>query len=169
MQESPNYKMVILARQSRELTQNELSKKTGIPQSSISRIELGNLKITDEYIDLLSKHLDYPKDFFYRDVQIFPSGSYYHKRIVISQKILDKVEAIMNLYVADIQELLKSVELKQSIPILNEKSMGTPEEVAAYLRQFWKIQKGSINNLTKVMEDNGIIVIHCDFGTDKID
>lgn len=169
MSKTPNYKMIIVARQSRGLTQNELSNLTGIPQSSISRIELGNLKITDEYLEVLSKFLDYPKDFFYRDIQVYPSGSHYRKRIIIPQKVIDKVEAIMNLYVADIQELLKAVELNNSLPVLNTNNPIKPEDAAIYLRQFWKIPKGAINNLTKVVEDNGIIVVHCDFNTDKID
>ncbi len=37
------------------------------------------------------------------------------------------------------------------------------------LRERWKLPKGKIDNLTKVIEDNGIIIVPFDFGIDKVD
>jgi len=41
--------------------------------------------------------------------------------------------------------------------------------VALKLRHYWKIPRGPINNVTKTLEDAGIIIIHCDFGTSLTD
>jgi Zn-dependent peptidase ImmA (M78 family) len=75
----------------------------------------------------------------------------------------------MNIYRINIQKLLTSVDLpNRKIPYLNEYS-GNPKQIASYVRQHWKIPKGPIDNLTKIVEDNGVIVIPIEFPTDKID
>jgi Zn-dependent peptidase ImmA (M78 family) len=171
MENKFNYKMLILARESRGLNQSELAEKTGLPQSTISRIEHGFVaKVDDETINTLSSYLNYPKSFFNQSFNIFPHNLYYRKRLKVNAKTINKAEAIMNIYRANVQSLLKSVDLPETnIPIIDETRDGKPDRVAMYLRQFWKIPKGPIMDLTKLLEGKGIIIIPLDFDTEHIE
>jgi len=46
---------------------------------------------------------------------------------------------------------------------------GGPKEVAQAMRALWQLPPGPIQNLIRVIEDAGGIVIKCDFGTTKVD
>jgi Zn-dependent peptidase ImmA (M78 family)/transcriptional regulator with XRE-family HTH domain len=165
-----NHRMIQLARESRGLTQSELAEKMKIPQGNLSRMERGDyIGFKDEHLDKFSTILNYPKEFFYQTNQIATSDTHYRKAIVLDQRTKLKAEAIMNIYKFHIEEMLTSLDLgNKNIPILREQH-DSPQKIAKYLRSYWKVPKGTIDNLTKVIEDNGIIVIQLDFETDKID
>lgn len=164
-----NYKMLILARESRCLTQSELAEHTGIPQSSISKIEHGALNIDTEHLKAICSTLKYPKEFFYQEVNPFPPNLHYRKRTAIPIKILSQAEAIMNIYRANVQSLLLSVDLDhRNIPSIDGDKIGDPVQVARYLRQYWQVPKGAIDNVTKLLESKGIVIVQCDLFTEKI-
>jgi Zn-dependent peptidase ImmA (M78 family) len=103
-------------------------------------------------------------------MDIYPPNLHYRKRADVPAKILSSVEGYMNIYRINIQKLLKSFNVPfTSFPIMDTPLKRSPAESAKILRQFWKLPRGPIDNLTKILEDNGIIVISMDFGTDKID
>jgi len=58
--------MVILARESRGLTQRELGERLGLHQGRISRIEGGLKELPPLLLSELSRALDYPEAFFYQ-------------------------------------------------------------------------------------------------------
>lgn len=164
------YQLIELARQARGKTQKELAEITDIPQSSISKIELGVLGIKDEFIEKISEALGFPQEFFYQNHDITPPNVHYRKRASLSPKILAMAEAMMNIYKFCIEKMLKSIEMStDSIPILENDKWESPKEVAKYLRRYWNIPKGPINNITDILEKHGVIVVKVDFGTDKID
>ena len=164
-----NHKMIVLARESRGLTQTELAKLMGIPQGNLSRMERGDIILKDENLENLCTILKYPESFFYQDNQICAADTYYRKAVTVDQKTKLKAEAIMNIYKFNIEEMLKDLEVStNNIPVLREQ-YESAEKMAMYLRSYWNIPKGAIENLSKVAEDNGIIIIQMDFETDKID
>ena len=160
--------MIQLARESRGYTQTELAEKLNIPQGNLSRMERGDIGIKDEHLNKLSEMLDYPVDFFHLTNQICTTDTHYRKAIAIEQKVKLKAEALMNIYKFNIEEMLKSLDISLNIPSLSE-LYDSPEKVAKYLRSFWKIARGSIDNLVQIIENNGIVVIHADFESEKID
>ncbi|MBL0308797.1 MAG: ImmA/IrrE family metallo-endopeptidase [Bacteroidetes bacterium] len=164
-----NHKMIQLARESRGYTQTELAELTDIPQSNLSRIERDALNVSPENLKKLCATLSYPEEFFFQQITLATTDTHYRKAIVIEQKTKLKAEALMNIYKANIEEMLKSLELStHNIPVLKEET-DSPEKVAQFLRSYWKIPKGAVQNLAQVIEDNGIIIIQLDFDTDKID
>ncbi len=168
MSKKINHKMIPLARESRGINQLELSKLLEIPQSNLSRIERGELGVKKEVLKEMSAVLKYPESFFFQRTEIYPPNTHYRKRASLDHKTLAKADALMNIYRFNIQEMLNSLELSaKNIPILDE--YDNPSKVAAFLRSYWKVPKGSIDNLCKLLEDNGIIIIRIDFETDKID
>ena len=69
-----NHEMVILARESRGLTQNELAKRLHITQSALSRVEGGLRGVTELSLTNLSKVLGYPISFFTQQRPIYGVG-----------------------------------------------------------------------------------------------
>lgn len=163
-----NHKMIQLARESRGYTQTELAEKLNIPQGNLSRMERGDIGIKEGHMKNISEELNYPMEFFYLTNQICTTDTHYRKAITIDQKTKLKAEALMNISKFNVEEMLKSLDITLNIPSLSD-LYDSPEKVAKYLRGFWKIPRGSIDNLIEVIERNGIIVIQVDFESEKID
>ncbi|HEX5171953.1 MAG TPA: XRE family transcriptional regulator [Cyclobacteriaceae bacterium] len=166
-----NPEMLVLARESRGLTQKELAQKLNIAQGTLSKIENGLLLETDEYLEAFSQVLSYPQSFFHQREELYKPGEYFfRKKISASKKDVDKAEALTNIVRLSINRLLNSVELKEpEIPIWNVEEFGPPVMAAKYLREYWKLPKGPIENLTTLLEDHGILIIDLDFGSPKLD
>ncbi len=166
-----NPKMIVLAREARGYTQSELSEILGIRQGSLSKFEKGIIVPNEEFLNTLSIKLDFPISFFQQDENILtPELLYYRRRYSIKKKVLLKAEAIMNIIRMNIEKLLSSVELPEvDIPYWDIETHGTPQEAAVTIRQRWGISKGRIENLVKILEGKGIIVVPFDFGGEKMD
>lgn len=166
-----NSKMLVLAREARGYTQKELSELLGITQGSLSKIEKGIQKPSIENLEKLCDVLNYPENFFSQQDNIYnPDLIYYRRRIAVKKKILLQAEAKINIIRINIEKLLSSVDLpEENIFQWDIEKNGSPEEAAIVLRQKWRISKGRIDNLSKLIEDNGIILIPFDFGADKFD
>lgn len=163
-----NHKMIQLARESRGYTQTELAEKLSIPQGNLSRMERGDLGIRDEHLKNLCEQLNYPIDFFNLTNQICTTDTHYRKAITIDQRSKLKAEALMNIWKFNIEEMLKSFDISLNVPSLSELH-DSPERVAKYLRSYWKVARGSIDNLFQLIENNGIIIIQLEFDSEKID
>lgn len=163
--------MIVLAREARGYTQKELSDLLGITQGTLSKIEKGIQTASFEGITNISNILKYPLSFFQQEDNIYnPDLIYYRRRIAVKKKTLTKAEANLNIVRMNIERLLSSVELPDNNLFRWDINVnGTPEEAAIMIRQKWNVPKGKINDITKVIEDNGIIVIPFDFGDNKFD
>lgn len=60
------YRNLRLARDSRMMSQSELTQRTGISQATLSKIEKGLVNVTDSQIKTLSETLEYPISFLRR-------------------------------------------------------------------------------------------------------
>lgn len=164
-----NPKMITVARESRGLNQTELAKKLGVSVSNVSRFE-DNPFENEEVVEKLSKVLNYPVSFFFQDFLIQPPNIHYRKRLTLSPKIIRKADALMNIYRSNIEKMLRTIDLDgANIPVLHENNYGSPRKIAAYLRNYWKVEKGPIKDLVALVERHGIMIIMFDFETDKID
>jgi transcriptional regulator with XRE-family HTH domain len=75
-----NPNMIILARESRGLTQSQLAASIGIPQGRLSKIEKGILIANDNEIKLLSKYLQYPESIYYVSGERYPLQMNYYRK-----------------------------------------------------------------------------------------
>jgi len=167
--EKLNPNLLTLAREFCGLTQSELSQKTCIVQGTISKIETGLLEPNNDIVDKISQITGFPNTFFYQRADILPPATPFHrKRQSLSKNLYNKIEAGANLRRLHIERLLESVEINSNIPFSND-SVQTPFETAKVVRRFWKLPKGPIRDLTRVIENAGIFVIEFDFHTDLID
>lgn len=169
-----NAAMLTLARESRGLTQTDLSKKSGIPQSTISKMESGALCITVEFLEPLARILNYPLSFFEQRDQVYPFGSstfYHRKHHDVPASILRKVQAKVNIYRMHVLKLLRATDLSARNRFKRfdiEEHGDRIDEIAGLVRASWRLPSGPIGNLTRAIEDAGGIVVRFDFETTKM-
>jgi Zn-dependent peptidase ImmA (M78 family)/transcriptional regulator with XRE-family HTH domain len=171
----PNPEMITLAREFRGLTQEELAKGIGASQARIARIEGGLLEPSDAAMELLSEFLKFPEEFFRLEENRLGFGSsayFYRKKSEISAVDRRRIHGIVNVLRIGIKKFSEFVELdaKLAFPVwdLNEFGRST-KKIAEALRSVWQLPDGPINDLTKLAESAGVIVVPCDFGTRSMD
>jgi Zn-dependent peptidase ImmA (M78 family)/DNA-binding XRE family transcriptional regulator len=166
-----NNNMFVLAREARGYTQTELSKELGLTQGTLSKIELGLNEPSKDNLSQISDKLNFPISFFYKDDLIFNANDIYYRKIHnIRKKSISKAEALMNIIKISVDKLLKNIEMPDPNYInWNIDIHGTPSSAALKLREYWNIPKGRIDNITQIIENNGIIIIEFDFEIDKMD
>lgn len=165
-----NYELLETARQLRQLTQKEVASKIGISQASLSKAERGMQELPYETMVNLSQFYDFPINFFFNGNSITPTGHlYYRKKLTISEKVIDSFTAKIQIIKMIVDELMKSIELPEYTINSYDPSDYSPKEIADRIRYELKIPRGPIPNIIKLLEDNGVIIIKIDFGTDKID
>ncbi|MFH1381763.1 MAG: XRE family transcriptional regulator [Chloroflexota bacterium] len=168
-----NHEMVILARESRGLTQKDLAKQLSITQGALSRIESGLLN-TDSGLEKMSKVLGYPVSFFTQKRQIYGLGLvevFHRKRQSVGIKTLDKIYSLIDIRTSEISKMLKGVDIGTiDFPFFNiDDYDGNASEIARMIRAKWRVPHGPIQNVMAYFEEAGGMIIPFDFETTKID
>jgi Zn-dependent peptidase ImmA (M78 family)/transcriptional regulator with XRE-family HTH domain len=164
--------MLVLARESRGLTQAELAHRIESTQSKVSKLEDGLMDLSQETAQKLSSALRYPEHFFYQTGSVNSiSPTFYRRYLTLPKLILRQSIARMNIVKRQIRHLLSGAEpLETKIPHCDpEEFPGGVPAIAKHIRQLWGMAPGPVRNLTQLIESAGCIVIHFDFGTRKID
>lgn len=162
--------MITVARESRGFSQLELAEKLSLSPSNLSRMEQDFIEVGENHLKSISTILNYPEEFFYQEGETLPPALALRKRNVVAQKIMLPIEAQVNIYRLNAEKLLKAIGQPEiNLPVLDIEKLGSPAEAARKLRKLWKIEKGAINNLTQVLEDNGLFLINFDFNTERVD
>lgn len=165
-----NPDMLILARESRGISQSELAGIIGVSQGKLSKAEKGEQSLPAEVLNNLYNSLNYPEKFFFQETPNAPvSHYYYRKKITIPQKTIVQMEASIKIFRKNIDSLLDAIELPQFNLPTYDPLEDTPEELAKKVRFHLNISKGPISSLTNLLENNGIIVIKTDLFNEKID
>lgn len=169
-----NPEMIILARESRGLTQKELAEGLDISPAQLSRIEVGLRTIQPEQLKVLSNVLNYPTGLFVQQQQVYGVGisEFYHRKHKdVSEKLLNQIYARIHLRLREIEKLITEVDIgKVDIrPIQVDDFDGDASEVGRLIRASWQLPHGPIRNLVEIIENAGAIVLPFDFGTNRID
>ncbi len=170
-----NPEMLILARESRGMTQTQLAKSISVQQGTVSKIEAGLLPASEMILAALSEVLDYPLEFFFLSDRVygFNSAVFFHrKRQALPDRVLRKLHAFMNLARMRVSRLLVSSEVStqasfQRIELSDYK--GNSEQIAQIVRATWLIPMGPVQSVTEAIENAGGIVVRMDFGTKQAD
>ena len=175
MDRTANPEMVVLARQSRGLSQGELALDLGISQGLISKVEHGATAPTAALIGELSKRLRYPASFFYRPEHVRGSDSicfHHRKRTTMPARLLITTEGQMYVTQLHVRTLLEDLEVAAAnhfVTLDPDDFDGNPKTVAQLLRRLWKVPRGPITNLVRVIEAAGGVVVFRKFGSAKLD
>ncbi|MBL7773624.1 MAG: ImmA/IrrE family metallo-endopeptidase [Chitinophagaceae bacterium] len=165
-----NQRLIIIARETRGLTQYELAEKLEISPAHMSKMELGSVEIYEEYIDKLVDILDYPKSFFYQEYEPMAPILNHRRRNIVAQKLITQIDAQINVYSMHISKVSHELGMRfNAIPCIDSEKFGSPFNCAKELRRIWKLKEPVIDNLTKIIEEHGIMIVSFNFGTDRVD
>jgi len=164
-------RMLVLARESRAMTQGELAKAMQalegpdgrVSQGYVSRAEAGRLTVTGERLGLYARALDYPAQLLClheHEVGAGPGLVHHRKKQAISAADLRRIHALLNLTRIQLRALLSAAARPAGIgiPHIPVDAYDTPEDAARRLRADWGIPKGAIGSVVSVVEDAGALV-----------
>jgi Zn-dependent peptidase ImmA (M78 family)/plasmid maintenance system antidote protein VapI len=168
----PDPTAIILAREAAGYTQTALARRIGISQGTLSKVENDQQPASPEMVDAMARELGRPKRFFYQrlDHRNLPV-TFFRKRKSLSQTVVRKATAKINILRLQVRTLLRAVEIPDTrVPCVDiEDYSGDAEAIATELRIQWHLPPGPVEDLTGLLESRGIIVVIYDFGTEKID
>lgn len=165
-----NPHMILLAREARGLSQSALAKKLHTHKAGISRLEHGDASVNEQTLAAIAEATSYPPQFFFQQGQILPVNLSYRKRKNVPAKLLSPIEAHINIIRRHVQFITRSmVTTAPLLPLYQVDDINTPGKIAARIRKKWKIPAGTIDNLTGILEQQGIIISSFNFGTDRVD
>lgn len=165
-----NQRLIIIARETRGLTQYELAEKLAISPAHMSKMEQGSVEIYEEYIGKLVDILDYPKSFFYQEFEPMAPILIHRRRNIVAQKLITQIDAQINVYSMHISKVSHELGMRfNAIPCIDSEKFGSPFNCAKELRRIWKLKEPVIENLSKIIEEHGIMIIAFNFGTDRVD
>ena len=165
-----NTHMIVLAREARGLAQNELAERIGMSATNLSKIERGDIGISDETMEAIAEETGFPLHFFQQEGTPVPEHLAYRKRQVVAQKLLTPISARANILRRHVQFLTRALNIEvPKMPSLSLDEDGSAEKAAARLRKLWGMDSPVVANLTRVVEEHGIAVIPFDFGTERVD
>jgi Zn-dependent peptidase ImmA (M78 family) len=165
--------MIAMARMACQLTQAACAEKVGISQALLSKIEdglVGGLPIVA--LDQLSALTGYPVEFFRQPGHRKSMGdAFFRKRQSLPAATHKMCDALINIKRMEIERLLLKTDLEvKDRPYFDPDEFGGgPREIARHLRHFWGLPQGPVTNLTEIVEDAGVVVVHCNLGSPKID
>lgn len=162
--------MIVLAREARGLTQAELAEEIGISATNLSKMERTDIGISNTLIETISNKTCFPTHFFYQPGEIVPENLNYRKREVVAQKLITPIHAKVNIVRKHVHFLTMALNIQNMpLPLIEVTETQTPQQIAIKLRRLWKVETSIIDNLTKLIEDNGIITKSFPFNTDRVD
>ena len=173
-QEHFNPEMLVLARQSRGITQRELANMMSVSPAWLSMIEGGIKELPDERLSEIAQLLGYPPQFFTSNKRVYGPGIselFHRKRHNVPMKILDKHQANIEIRRMNIADLLEGVDIG-SVDIKGYdiyEFNGNVQDIARTVRATWQLPRGPIRNVTQVIEYARGIVIPVDSETRLID
>ena len=173
--DSVNPQMVTLARLSRGLKQQEVARRIGTGQGTISKLEAGIATVSEEDLEALSIALGYPRRFFFIRTRI-DGGSVmelYHNRKRKMTKAMAIYKAYANATIRrlHIERLLEASDYDYDTPFpyYPVEELGDPVQIARTVRAAFELPPGPVFDITAAIERAGGIVVECDFTSRQID
>lgn len=170
--ETVNPHMIVLARESRGLSQAALAEALDATQGYVSKIETGVLAVSDEKLDILCGVVNYPPEFFFQSGPLMGVGIseiFHRKRQDVPQKLLTKIHAAVEIRIRHVAQLMRALDLSCNVPRFDIDEYGEPEEIARLTRAYWQMPRGPIPDLVQTIESAGGVVVLMDFDTAKVD
>jgi len=170
--ETVNQHMIVLARESRGLSQAALAEALDATQGYVSKIETGLLAVSDERLEALSGILNYPSEFFFQSGPLMGVGIseiFHRKRQDVPQKLLTKIHASVEIRIRHVAHLMRALDLSCNVPRFDIDEYGDPQEIARLTRAYWHLPRGPIPDVMQTLESAGGVVVPMDFETTKVD
>lgn len=164
--------MLTVVRESRKMSQTALAKAAGASQSTVSQVEAGLFAPSTALVTRLAEALSCPPSLFrlplgFRQLPL----TFFRKKARVGVKDVRAIRARVNLYRLRSEILLRSCDdVSARLILVDAQSEGlSPAEAAQRLRMYWNVPPGPIDDLTKLVELYGILVIPMDFEHAAVD
>jgi Zn-dependent peptidase ImmA (M78 family)/transcriptional regulator len=165
-----NTQMLLLAREARGLSQNELATAIGMSATNYSKVERGEINLADASLQLVAAETGFPTSFFYQAGQIVVENLLYRKRQIVAQKLITPIHAQANIIRLQVQQLVSQLSLPTYQPAMHLlPPQATATALAIECRKALAAGTATIQNLTQLIENWGIPSACLDFGTARID
>lgn len=159
-----NHKQLIFAREYRGYSQSELSSRIkGLSQPNLSKFEKGIGILSDEVLNSIITFLDFPVDFFQKQIFVKPDNAHYRKKTKITKPeriSLENSNKLIGYIIDQMAETLEFPEFKFREVDLEDGY--TPEYVAQYTRKTLDLKDLPVKDIITLLENNGIIVVELD-------
>lgn len=158
-----------LARQLRGRTQKKSADDLGVAQAVLSRLENGLIEPDDELIESAARAFDLPKEFFsIKDTVYGPPVSVHtmlRGKSDVSARDVEMITAELNVRLFHLQRFMENVDFNpvNEVPTLDVEQYASVEKIASVVRAHWRLPSGPIKNLTRLLEQAGIIVAESNF------
>ncbi|MDF2544327.1 MAG: putative transcriptional regulator with an addtional conserved domain [Herbinix sp.] len=167
------------ARVSRGYSMGELADLAGVTKQAISQYEMGKTAPSAATLNRISDVLNYPVSFFRKEMPTNKNANsavFFRSRKTTSAKayaaskekisIFREIHDYLCKYVSfpDIQ--LPKIDYTDIYHEISDKQI---EDYANQLRNHWQLGNGPIENLTAVLQKNGIMISVMDLNNQKID
>lgn len=167
------------ARVSRGFSMGELADLVGVTRSAISQYELGTISPSGFVVGQMSNVLNYPLSFFTKKLPETSNASsavYFRSRRTSTQKAKSAAREKISIF-REINDYLSTYIDFPTVNLPNfeysnscyELSIDEIESYAQALRDYWKLGNGPIDNLTTVLQKNGIMISVMNLNNKKID
>ncbi|WP_370945337.1 ImmA/IrrE family metallo-endopeptidase [Amycolatopsis sp. cg5] len=166
-------RMLVLARESRSLTQGQLAAAMSaldgpgskISQAYISRAEAGRLAVSGERLKVHARTLEYPVELLCVTAQEFGAGAglvHHRKKQAASAGDLKRIHAVLNLTRIQLHALLRDVPRPagKGIPKIAVDALTTPADAARRLRAEWTSSGGPLDSVVELAEETGALVAY---------
>lgn len=164
--ESFRKERLVQARESRGLTGVALAELSGIGDVNISKYENGHAYPPAERLEVLSKVLRLPISFFLRPLPLTDSRPLFWRSLHVSAKPA-RTRAIRKFeWAKEIADYLEGffdfpeVNLPEVKPPQDFRKISSEliEQVASDCRKHWKVDRGPLPNVVRLLEKNGIVL-----------
>lgn len=171
-----NGQMLCLAREVRRMSQADLCGRLdgSVSQGVLSKIERGQIQPDAAMVEKIASALHLRRSFFYDGAYVRePMVSYHRKRKKLSARDLKSIEGLAEVYRLNLRKCFASIEVDAKIapiPAIDpDQYERQAEDIAALMRQRWRLPRGPVKDVTRLVEDSGAIIVRFDFGTTLID
>jgi len=169
-----NCEQLQIAKEFCQLSQSELAEKVRLTQAAVSKILNGlTQEISKSLLKDFSKATGFPESFFKQKDAITTIGSsaLYNrgrKKILVSD--MKWIQANVNIVRSHVRTLLDGVRVSSRMRLPEYPiEEGTAGSIARKVRAYWNIPSGPVRDITKRVEDAGVLVIPMDFRTRHLD
>lgn len=160
-----NPQILVLARESRGISQVELAQRSAIAQGTLSKLERHELESSASQIRKFSKILNYPDALLRMSGSELPPFLSYRRKTKVPQKVLKQIDASINIYRLLIEKVLQGAPLNFTLPDVST----NPEQVASEVRKHLLMGEGPVDNMVQVLESLSIMVMSIDFNAIALD
>lgn len=157
--------MVTVVREAKGWSQQDLATHADLSQGYVSKIENGLLPLSGEALEVVAKVLDCPTSLLLaeRRVRGIEVTCLHHRRrrSKLGASAVRKVEATAHLSRLTVEALLDGIEVGsvRALERLDDSAAGDPAGAAARMRRRWEIPPGPIEDMARLVEALGVVVV----------